>query len=426
MLHGTIEWPATLEGEPFIVIRADDAKLYHVDITSAQRRGTLTPSAGTRVTVAVVEGQRPYQLLAVTLIPGDDAEAPAVAEPAAPADAQPVPTARPLRPSTVVATPSPSTSPRAPAPSATTSSRAPVTSSPAAKAKTPPAVAVTAAPPAARETPKANTSAAGTPPAPSVPRAAEPVARALSQLAGESAASTVMDRLAPSLSPSAIEPAAAAAPSADSAGRPIVAAPASRNPAGPPTVAAALSANLAAQPAAAAALSANPTSSLTAAAGPSANPAAQPTAAPALSANPHSQPAVAASASAESAEQRIGAMSPETTGQRIAAAPASSQRAEPAPAPVPPAPAVAMTSSIAETHWRVEGTVESVDDMNVILKTPGGKIWGIDVSTLSWLTRGRWRPGDRITLFGEPRADLRLVANGALQYEIQPAGTPTR
>jgi hypothetical protein len=85
-----------------------------------------------------------------------------------------------------------------------------------------------------------------------------------------------------------------------------------------------------------------------------------------------------------------------------------------------------MTSLLAQSHWRMDGTVEAIDDMNVIVKTPNGKLWRIDVSTLSWLTRFRWRPGDRITLFGEPRADLRLVANGSLQYEVQPAGTPPR
>jgi hypothetical protein len=71
----------------------------------------------------------------------------------------------------------------------------------------------------------------------------------------------------------------------------------------------------------------------------------------------------------------------------------------------------------------MEGIVEVVDDTTVTVKTPNGKLWRIDVSTLSWLTRFRWRRGDRITLFGEPRADLRLVANGSLQYEIQPTGT---
>jgi len=137
-----------------------------------------------------------------------------------------------------------------------------------------------------------------------------------------------------------------------------------------------------------------------------------------------SPPTVAAAPSSDQANQSTVAAAPST--DRIIDVPAPRPRAEAAPAPVPPTPAVATTSSIAQTHWRVEGTVEAVDDMNVILKTPNGKIWGIDVSTLSWLTRGRWRPGDRITLFGEPRPDLRLVANGSLQYEIQPAGGPAR
>ena len=402
MIHGTIEWPATLDREPFVVVRGDDGKLYHVDVTAAQRRGHV--AAGARVIVAVVEGGRPYQLAGVTLIPADDAAAtmPAttVTAPAESSESAPVETARPARPKRAPAVESrpvapertPIAEPRPPAPKRTPAGearsaaperrpaaaprpaapeRTPIADPrpPAAPKLTPAAEAVPATPAApvigpATEPHPTIASSAGSVVTASAPDVADTIARALSGIAGDTTASAVTDRvLASPISPS---PAVSGAVATE---EPPVAVPSPENR----PVAVALPSPVAA-----------------------------------------SSSPVAASASAIVA-------SPSTDSADTAAPPVAASVA-----PARPAPAIAMTSLVAQSHWRMEGTVEAIDDMNVIVKTLNGKLWRIDVSTLSWLTRFRWRPGDRITLFGEPRADLRLVANGSLQYEVQPAGTPPR
>jgi hypothetical protein len=71
VVQGTLEWPASLSAEPFVVIRGEDDRLYYVDISGAQRRVPGAVTAGARVAVLAVEGGRPYELAALAFGPGD-------------------------------------------------------------------------------------------------------------------------------------------------------------------------------------------------------------------------------------------------------------------------------------------------------------------------------------------------------------------
>jgi len=71
VVQGTLEWPASLSTEPFVVIRGEDSRLYYADVSAAQRRATGTLAAGTRVSVFGVEGNRPHELAAVAFGAGE-------------------------------------------------------------------------------------------------------------------------------------------------------------------------------------------------------------------------------------------------------------------------------------------------------------------------------------------------------------------
>jgi hypothetical protein len=99
----------------------------------------------------------------------------------------------------------------------------------------------------------------------------------------------------------------------------------------------------------------------------------------------------------------------------------------PAP-PTPPVPiAVAPPSPAvpAEPMWRVDGTVQSVAGTSITLRTADGRTSTVDVSQLSDSTVNALRPGERVSLFGVPRQDRRLIANGYIQSEsVPPAASP--
>ncbi len=73
VLQGTLEWPATVANEPFVVMRGEDSRLYYADISVAQRRTPDPLTAGTRMTVLGVEGARPHEIAAIALGAGDAA-----------------------------------------------------------------------------------------------------------------------------------------------------------------------------------------------------------------------------------------------------------------------------------------------------------------------------------------------------------------
>ena len=77
-----------------------------------------------------------------------------------------------------------------------------------------------------------------------------------------------------------------------------------------------------------------------------------------------------------------------------------------------------------EPMWRLDGAVQSVSGAMLTLRTPNGQTHTVDASQLSPTTIATLRPGDQVTLFGVPRRDDRLIANGYIRTE--PAAPPAR
>lgn len=99
-LRGTLAWPPTLSGEPFLVLRSEEGRLYYVDVSSAQRAGGRALSAGGRMSLVGIEGSKPHEVSAVAIGPEDsvvaslppDATRPSAASPAGPMPGAPAPT----------------------------------------------------------------------------------------------------------------------------------------------------------------------------------------------------------------------------------------------------------------------------------------------------------------------------------------------
>jgi len=82
VLQGTVVWLPGTSGEPFVVVRADDSKHFVVDLSAAQSRGTM--AVGDRVSVAGVEGVRPFEVAAIAVGAGDAVSPPPVSPSASP------------------------------------------------------------------------------------------------------------------------------------------------------------------------------------------------------------------------------------------------------------------------------------------------------------------------------------------------------
>jgi hypothetical protein len=83
------------------------------------------------------------------------------------------------------------------------------------------------------------------------------------------------------------------------------------------------------------------------------------------------------------------------------------------------------SASASEAMWQVAGTVQSISGTMVTVRTQDGQAQTVDASQLSAGTLRALRTGDRVSLFGTPRADRKLVANGYVQSEgMQPAASP--
>jgi hypothetical protein len=100
----------------------------------------------------------------------------------------------------------------------------------------------------------------------------------------------------------------------------------------------------------------------------------------------------------------------------------------PTPAPTPSAsiPSTApAVSAPSEPMWRLDGIVQAVSGSMVTLRTDGGRTYTVDASQLSPVTIKALRSGDRVTLFGVPRDDDKLIATGYVQTDpAQPAASP--
>ena len=70
-VRGTLEWPASLSAEPFVVVRGDDGRLYYADVSSAQRMNAGAISG--RISLVGVEGNQPHEVHAVVIGAGDSA-----------------------------------------------------------------------------------------------------------------------------------------------------------------------------------------------------------------------------------------------------------------------------------------------------------------------------------------------------------------
>jgi hypothetical protein len=77
-----------------------------------------------------------------------------------------------------------------------------------------------------------------------------------------------------------------------------------------------------------------------------------------------------------------------------------------------------------EPMWRVDGTVQSIAGTVVTIRMDDGRAQAVDLLELSPATLRALRPGERVSLFGVPRPDKRLVANGFMQVEGAPAASP--
>src|SRR5437660_893533 len=106
LIQGVLEWPPALAGgEPFIVVRGDDGRVYYADVMAAQRHGQAAPSAGSHIALLGLEGTKPHEIIVVALGGGDVAALSL-------ALAQAAPTRAPMPP------PPPSTAPAAVVPPA--------------------------------------------------------------------------------------------------------------------------------------------------------------------------------------------------------------------------------------------------------------------------------------------------------------------
>jgi hypothetical protein len=72
-VQGTLEWPASLEGAQFIVVRTDDGRVVYVSVHDARRTSPGTVAAGNRISAVGVEGNQPHEVAAIRVGAGDSA-----------------------------------------------------------------------------------------------------------------------------------------------------------------------------------------------------------------------------------------------------------------------------------------------------------------------------------------------------------------
>ena len=70
-LRGSLEWPATLSAEPFIIVRGDDGRVYYADVSTAKR---MSPGAiAGPISLVGIESNQPHEIAAVVVGAGDSA-----------------------------------------------------------------------------------------------------------------------------------------------------------------------------------------------------------------------------------------------------------------------------------------------------------------------------------------------------------------
>jgi hypothetical protein len=74
LIQGALEWPPALSsGEPFLVVRGDDGRMYYADVMVAQRYVQGALSAGGHIALLGLESTKPHEIIAVALGSGDAA-----------------------------------------------------------------------------------------------------------------------------------------------------------------------------------------------------------------------------------------------------------------------------------------------------------------------------------------------------------------
>src|SRR5262249_43642168 len=74
LIQGALEWPPALSGgEPFIVVRGDDGRVYYADVIAAQRYVQGALGAGGHIALLGLESPKPHEIIAVALGSGDAA-----------------------------------------------------------------------------------------------------------------------------------------------------------------------------------------------------------------------------------------------------------------------------------------------------------------------------------------------------------------
>jgi hypothetical protein len=96
LIQGVLEWPSALSrGEPFIVVRGDDGRVYYADVMAAQRHLQGALDAGSHVALLGLEGTKPHEIIAVALGSGDAAALSLVLAQATPTMLPPPPSTAP-------------------------------------------------------------------------------------------------------------------------------------------------------------------------------------------------------------------------------------------------------------------------------------------------------------------------------------------
>ena len=120
-VRGSLEWPASLSAEPFIVVRGEDGRVYYADVGSAKRMSTAAIVGP--ISLVGIEGNQPHEIAAVVVGPGDSALSFLTPSVPPPAEIAPLPsslprqTTTPMPPTAVPSTtPPPAAAPAPPAP----------------------------------------------------------------------------------------------------------------------------------------------------------------------------------------------------------------------------------------------------------------------------------------------------------------------
>jgi hypothetical protein len=114
IIQGALEWPPALSGgEPFIVIRGDDGRVYYADVMAAQRHVQGALSAGSHIALLGLEGTKRHEIIAVALGSGDAAALSLALAQAAPTTA-PMPPSPPSTAPAAVVPPAPPAGPAVP------------------------------------------------------------------------------------------------------------------------------------------------------------------------------------------------------------------------------------------------------------------------------------------------------------------------